>query len=523
MTGTLVFLRAFLRRDRWMYLWWPVGIAVLYVSQGWSVDGLYRTQEELDKAAAGMEGNAALVAMAGPARALNTTGGQVTWQSAAFGAILVGLMSMFLIGRHTRAEEESGRDELLRAAPVGRFAPQTAAVLNAALANVVVGLLTAASLAAYGLAATDSLGLGLGATFCGWFFTGVALVAAQLTTSTRAAYGLTGAVIGVSYALRAFGDVSVAALSWLSPIGWYQAMHAFSGLRWWPASLLVAGAVAGVVSAYAVFDRRDFGAGVLPARPGPARAARRLASGPGLAWRLQRPTVLAWTVGLLLSGLAFGSLGEDLGDLVGDSEASRDVMTQGGADLVAGFYATMMLMLALVAAAFAVSSALRPRGEEDAGRLEVLLATGLPRSSWLAGHVLVTVAGVVAAVGAAGVGLGTSYALVTGDGAAVWRMTWQVLTYLPGVLALSGLARLLHGAVPRAASLSWAAVLLAYVVLIFGELLELPQWLQDLSPFEHLALVPLEDFRWAPFLVVSAVAAALSVAGQIAFSRRDVH
>ena len=45
-------------------------------------------------------------------RALNTIGGQVTWQATAFGAIVAGLMSMFLVGRHTRAEEESGRDEL---------------------------------------------------------------------------------------------------------------------------------------------------------------------------------------------------------------------------------------------------------------------------------------------------------------------------------------------------------------------------------------------------------------------------
>jgi ABC-2 type transport system permease protein len=77
-TGTLTFLRAFLRRDRWLYLWFGIGVPILYVSQAWSVDGLYATQEEFDRAAAGMEGNAALVAMAGPARALNTTGGQVT-------------------------------------------------------------------------------------------------------------------------------------------------------------------------------------------------------------------------------------------------------------------------------------------------------------------------------------------------------------------------------------------------------------------------------------------------------------
>ena len=73
----LVFLRTFLRRDRWMLLWWSVGVTVLYWSQAVSVDGLYATQAEFDRAAASMEGNAAFIAMAGPARALNTIGGQV--------------------------------------------------------------------------------------------------------------------------------------------------------------------------------------------------------------------------------------------------------------------------------------------------------------------------------------------------------------------------------------------------------------------------------------------------------------
>ena len=61
-------------------------------------------------------------------------------------------MSMFLIGRHTRAEEESGRDELLRAAPSDGTRPMTAALLDALIANVVLGALVAVSLAAYGLA-----------------------------------------------------------------------------------------------------------------------------------------------------------------------------------------------------------------------------------------------------------------------------------------------------------------------------------------------------------------------------------
>ena len=134
-TGALTLLRFHLRRDRMMLFWWIAGDVLLYYSQAVSTDGLYATQAELDKAAAGMESNGAFIAMAGPARALNTLGGQVAWQAAAFGAIVAALMSMFLVGRHTRAEEESGRDELVRAAAIGRHAPLAATALLVVIAT----------------------------------------------------------------------------------------------------------------------------------------------------------------------------------------------------------------------------------------------------------------------------------------------------------------------------------------------------------------------------------------------------
>jgi ABC-2 type transport system permease protein len=523
MTGTRLLLRPFLRRDRWMYLWWTIGVTVLYWSQAVSVDGLYTTQAEFDRAAASMENNVAFIAMVGPARALDTTGGQVAWQSSAFGAICVGLMSMFIIGRHTRAEEESGRDELVRAAAIGRLAPMTAALLDALVANVVVGFFVALSLATYPLAVADSIGLGVGLTLTGWAFTGTALIAAQLTTSTRSMYGIAGAVMGAAYALRAIGDVGNPVVTWLSPIGWYQGMHAFSGLRWWPALLLLVGAALSTVVAYAVFQRRDIGSGVLAARPGPDRAGAGLRGPFGLAWNLQRGSVIGWTSGLFLVGLAYGSIGDDVGDLVGDSETSKDLFLQGASDLVAGFYATSLLMLALIGCGFAISSALRPRGEEEAGRVETLLATALRRRDWLLGHVAVTVLGTVVVLALAGLGLGVGFAMVTGDGDAVTRYVLPVLSYVAPVLVLSGIARLLVGINPRLAVLAWLPLVLAVVVMFFGDLLQLPQWLQDLSPFEHLALVPAESFEWAPFLALTLVAAVVSGAGQLAFARRDIH
>ncbi len=519
---TAVLLRAFLRRDRWMILWWVVAGTLLYWSQAVSVKGLYATQAEFDRAAALMASNPALIAMAGPARALDTVGGQVAWQSTAFGAILAGLMSMFLAGRHTRAEEESGRDELLRAGTVGRRATTTATVGVLLVANLLLGAGVALSLVTVPLAVVDSVALGVGVALCGLVFGGAALVAAQLTASTRTAYAATGAVIAVAYALRAVGDLDRPIATWASPIGWYQQMYAFSGLRWWPALLLVVAAVLTLLVAYAVLDRRDWGAGVVAARPGRPRGSDALGRPAGLAWRLQRGAVVGWSLGLLATGLSYGSIGNDAGDLIGDSEAARQIMAAGGGDLVAGFYAMAMAILALLASGFAISSVLRPRAEEDAGHAEAVLATARSRTSWLLGHVSVTVGGSVLALGLGGLGLGVADALVSGEPAAVWRLTWQTLAWLPAVLVLAGLTRLLYGVRARLAGLGWLGLGSAVVVLVLGEVLRFPDWLRAVSPFEHLASLPVEPFDATAFALVLGLAALMSFAGWLAFLRRDV-
>ena len=90
------------------------------------------------------------------------------------------------------------------------------------------------------------------------------------------------------------------------------------------------------------------------------------------------------------------------------------------------------------------------------------------------------------------------------------------------MLVLSGLARVLYGLRPRLASLAWVGLVLAVVVMLFGEVLRMPEWLQDVSPFHHLALVPAADFRWTPFVALLGVAVLLSATGQVLFGRRDI-
>lgn len=517
--GLTPLLRANARRDRWIVLAWVVGVAAVFWSQASTVQSAYPTQAALDRLAASVGSNPALTAMAGPARALDTVGGFVAWKAGAFGAVMVGLMSMFLVGRHTRAEEESGRDELVRSGVVDRRAPFAAAAVVAVVANLFVGLAVAGALIGAGLDGAGSVALGVGLAASGLTFTGVSLLAAQLTTGARAMYGLVGAVVGAAWTLRAVGDVGGTWLSWTSPIGWYQGMRPFAGERWWPLLLLVGAGVGLAAAGLVVLGRRDLGAGIIAPRPGPAGS--RL-GGWRLAWRLQRASLAAWAAGVLALAIAYGSIGDGVDGLVDGSGVTSDIFRTGSSDVVAAFFGTGVLLLAMLAGGFAVMSALRAHGEEDAGRTELPLSTGWSRRRFVIAHAVPTVAGTLLLLLVAGLGLGVTLSVATHDASAALRYVVPALSYTTAVLALASIAWFLSGVAPRLAPLAWAGLLLSVVDELFGEVLRLPAVVRSLSPFHHLALAPAQDVRWWPVVVVGVVAVGLGAAGLAALSRRDM-
>lgn len=521
LTGTGVLTRFALRRERFPLVAWIVGGTLVYWSQAVALDAAYPNQADLDALARSMSGNAAMIAMAGPPRVLDTVAGQVAFQSSAFGMVVAGLMSMFLIGRHTRSNEESGRDELIRSGVVGRYAPPTAAALVTVGANILLGAAIALSLIGYGLPVAGSVALGVGATCAGAVFGAIALLAAQIATTTRACYAITGAALAVSYLLRAVGDVGNGVLSWFSPLGWGQAMRPYDGEVWWPAALSVLAAVLIGFTAAQVLDRRDFGAGLIPPRPGPARASASLHDTFGLAWRLQRGLLYGWAIGMFFGGLAFGTIGDDVDDLLGDIDLN-EVLGQSMDSTTDAFYAMAVAILAIIASAYTISAALRLRAEESAGHAEPLLSTGLGRLRWVAGHAALVLAGSAVVVALSGFGMGITYGLITGDLSQVVTLTGAALTYLPAVWVLGGVTVLLFGFVPLINSAAWLVMAFCVVVLMFGATLKFPGWLMSLSPFDNIALVPAQEFDAVPVLLTMAVALLLGTAGAFGFRRRDL-
>jgi ABC-2 type transport system permease protein len=433
LTGTVALTRFILRRDRIRILIWIVALVALAALTTVGIEGLFPTQAALDQTAAATAHNAAMIAFNGAAQGLNTVGGQVAFQFGAMGMVLVALMSIFMVGRLTRGEEEAGRLEVVRSLPVGIHANTLAAAATVAAMNLIVGVATAAVLIAQGLPTAGSVTFGLSFILIGLVFGGVALLAAQVTESTRVVYGGAGAVLGAAYLLRAVGDIGDGTVSWFSPIGVAQKARPFADERWWPLLPLVAITVLLVVAAAALAVRRDLGAGLVAARPGPPSAAPWIGHPLGLAFRLQRGSLLGWGAGVAVIGIAYGWIGPTVDTFIGQNKALAEMFSAGGGSMTDSYFASSFRLMALIATGFAIQSALRVRSEETSLRADLVLATPVSRWRFAASHLAVACMGSCILLAIAGLATGLTYGLVGGGVQNVPRLFGAALVYAPAM------------------------------------------------------------------------------------------
>jgi ABC-2 type transport system permease protein len=524
MTGTGKLVRLILRRDRILLPLWVLILAVLPMTYAASIAELYPTAADRQAYADGSASDPSYVALLGPV--FGSSVGALTAQRVGNLFLVIGLISLLTVIRHTRTEEEAGRRELLGATVLGRHAGLTAALVVTCGADLVVGLYSALGLMSRDLPVQGAFAYGLAVALCGWVFAAVGAVAAQLTESAGGARGIAIVVLGVAFVTRMAGDAGDGNfLHWLSPIGWSQHIRAFEGERWWVLLLLLGLTAVLAAAAYPLAARRDLGAGLLPARPGPADAAPALRSPLALAWRLHRAALLGWTAGLAVFGAILGSTVDYARNAAEDSEQFNDIMARmGGSGAFSDIYiAGVMGVAALVASGYAIQAALKMRAEESTLRSEPVLGTAVTRAGWTASHALFAALGPALGLAACGLVAGLVYGISVNDVAGqVPRVLGAAMVQLPAVWVLGALAVGLFGLLPRLTLVAWAALAVCVLLGQLGSIVELSQWALDVSPFTHIPKVPGGTVAAAPLLWLLGVAVALAAAGFAGFRRRDV-
>ena len=529
LAGTGALTRLAFRRDRIMLPAWVYLITVLVATTAYTFKKLYPTAAARAQLAVTGGGNPALRFLYGRLNG-SSIGALTAWRYGIWAAIFGALMTIFIVIRHTRGDEEAGRLELVGSAAVGRQAALTAGLLTAVTANLAISVLLCLALPASGLPVSGSVALALAIGASGLAFTGIAAVAAQLASGARGARGLAFGVLGAAFVIRAIGDSAGASgpswLSWASPLGWVELTQPFAGPRWWVLALPLAVLALGTAGAFALAAGATWARGCCrtgpggrpppagcagrPAWPGGCSAARSAAGSPGSC--ASSPPPARPPRGSARYSAAAPSSGRSSPGSAARPPSPTPTWPRSCCWRAWAPRATPPRRCSGCARRRPAAWPSRCSRRRSAG-------SGGDSATWPWRS---SVAAVLLA--AAGLAAGLGYGLRAGSaGSQAARMLGAAMAQLPASLVIAGVAVALVGLWPGASVAgAWTALGAVVVVDLFGQALQLSHWVLDISPFTHAPRLPGGTVSAAPLLWLCLAAFALSAVGLAALRRRDV-
>ncbi|GEB24968.1 ABC transporter permease [Brevibacterium aurantiacum] len=505
---------------------WPGLLAVavlaaaLVTAIAGSIEALYPDLADRQQYAATVGDSPATRAFNGQGYGLTTTGGITAYEVGFMGQLLFPVLALHVALRHTRAEEEAGRTELLTAARVGRLAPLASAAVLLTLTALATGALMLTGMVGAGLSVAGSVWYCAGVVLLMHFFGTVGMLLGQLTQSARTAYLAGLSVTTLAYLTRAIVDGLGWNAPWAGPLAWAAEVRAFADPQLWPLVAYAVGSLALLTLAGLLALRRDLGAGVIAPRPGPPRGGPALGTVVGLAWRLTRAAFLTWAGLAVLWAACFGVLTEEVASLVDSNPALAQALgVEHGGDVVTSL---ALVVIALAATAVAVQGSGRLGAEESADRLGAVLATRVSCTRLWLGWWAVVAATSLAVLGLGALALGLASWAATGEQDSLTTALDAGLGYTVPVLFTAAVAAALRALSPRIAPAAWALVAWIGLVGFLAETLRIPERARDLSPLHLVGTLPQDEPSVAAILGLGAGAVLLLAVSVAAFRRRDL-
>ena len=524
-TGVLIRFKT--KSDRLRLLLWILGISIFIVSIAALLPELYQTQADKQVLAETMV-NPAITFMLGYSVGLsNYTDGAILGHfMIVFSAIFTAIMSILLVTRHTREDEEEGRTEMINSLPVGSLSNLTATFIILAIVNVIISLLIG-----FGIYLLDietvgfegSMLYGAVVGVIGIFYASLTGLFAQIASNTRTTLSFSFGFLILDYIIRGIGDTGIEILSYISPLGLIVKTEVYVNNNWWPILvLLIISLIMFAISLY-LNSIRDLGSGMLPAKPGRSNGSRFLSSPLGLSLRIQRTTIIAWLVGVFVLGLAYGSVLGELEGFINNSELVQLMLPESQTLSLTDRFITMLItIISALGTIPIVMFVLRLISEEKHNRTEQLLASPVSRNRLLASYTIIGLIGSVLVQFLSILGLWSAAAFVMEDLVSFNVLLNAALINIPAMLVFVSIAVFLIGCLPKLTSLTWMYLGFSFFVEYMGQILQLPDWLIKLSPFNHIPNLADEEIQIRTFVIMGLVSFFLIGLGFVAYNKRDI-
>ncbi len=529
--NTATLLRLNLRRNWLKITLWLVGVVGLMAGAAAKFNGLYGTEKTMASIITTLK-TPAMVSLLGPFTAAKpyTVANIYAAEMMVFMGLFVAMMNIYFAVHATRADEDSGVAEMIRAHASGRNASLTAAFLQLLLINLTAGILEALGLQVSGMTGMNVAGnwlFGLGLAAFGMMFGSFSLCFAQIADNSRGATIMSYTWLGLLFIARMVTDIQAPDTTWYTGYGWIEKLDIYGHNNWLPVGLMVITTVAVTAVTIWIAATRDVGAGRLPQRSGRRNASRWLRGPLALIARLERTSTIIWLIGLLILGATYGSIFGTAGNLLNSNPTMAKLIGTAATHaanrtIVLAFTNKLAVIFVILATIPGLITLLRLNTDERKGYFEQLHARSVSRL-----RLFTSVAGYGLVIAIAAFFCGMLGMILAGNAsmpaapsfAHFMRAFWG---YAPAIIVTYGVAALLVGLLPRWQNVAWLLPAYGFFSLYLGSLMDFPNWATKLTPYGWVNNVPTKAVAWPTAGWMVAVGAVLIVCGFYAYARRDL-
>lgn len=470
--------------------------------------------------------NPAMIAIVGPLFGEDyTLGASYANYMLVFSLLAPAIMSIILVSSNLRRDEELGRDEILKAKPVGRLANAVSIMLVNLAANLLVFVLSFVFMSVAGAELLSQIGIlnfTLSIFVVGLFFGSAALLFSQLFRSHRAVTGADFSLLFASYILRAVGDLYLESLSYISPLGLLTRAQAFVENKFTPHLILFLLSLVLVIVSLILEGRRDLASSVLPERKREkVGLSYGLSSVNSLSVRLSINTFLGWLAALIILSAMYGTVIGDMQTYLESSEMLKAIFSPQGGNFTRQFLYMLAGVMSIITSVPALVLFLGLRTEEKRGYSELVLARAVSRSRYLGSYLGISLVSSLLLQLASAVSL----ILVAGNELVMLmeplEFVTAMLNFLPAIWFLVGLATLLLGVLPRLTSFVYIYLAFSFIVIYLGRMTDMPEFIGNLTPFNYIPQHKLTGSDYQPLAIILALTLFMIIGGFVSYRRRD--
>jgi ABC-2 type transport system permease protein len=181
-----------------------------------------------------------------------------------------------------------------------------------------------------------------------------------------------------------------------------------------------------------------------------------------------------------------------------------------------------MLIMAFVSTIPCITIASRLLTEEKRGRLEQVFGKAQGKTPMMAFFAATSFFLAIFFQVAAALGMWLMGTQVMDDPVDLETMVLAALSYVPAIVVFAGLSVFFTSSLPKLFPVVWAYFGFTFVTSYLGEMLNLPEWMSNVTPFGLLPRYPMEDAEPLLMALWCAVAIALAACGAVLYRSRDI-